>query len=57
MKGVSSKQKEGQTAAPFTRHSHAGRKLLVTLLDVLPAAEFVLRGEEQEMLDQCLTQT
>lgn len=40
MKGVSSKQKEGQTAAPFTRHSHAGRKLLVTLLHVLSAAEF-----------------
>lgn len=57
MKGVCSKQKEGQTAAPFTRHSQVGRKLLVTLLDVLSAAEFVLRGEKQEMLDQCLTQT
>lgn len=57
MKGVCSKPKKGQTAAPFTTHSHAGRKLRATLLDALSDAEFVLRGEEQEMLDQHLIQT
>lgn len=57
MKGVCSKPKEGQTAAPSTTHSHAGRKLWATLLDALSDAEFVLRGEEQEMLDQHLIQT